>query len=292
MTNASPTHAKVRRRLAGLKNVGEVRYRIMADRIVDADLAVGLIAPGSLEPITYYIVSRVHAGGPLEVEKLSRELYSSFGLPPAVLAEILHVLERAGDLSIDRDHAGRRVIVRSLGIQRPLNVSVHFRDEYIQYLPAAGLIKQELLGDKESELTQFVAECPRGLVCTEEWQELYEEHALGEAIASAYKRNFGRRFAGGKVESELRDEVLQRSQLLPTRAVVIDPRVIEVRRSELFQLHSAYLYSLRVAGSIEWKALVYVYPDVHEQFRYSNFLNKKLRDRSFATFITAGAARI
>jgi hypothetical protein len=271
-----PDHEDIVDRLAGVPGADQLRFVTLVDRVIGADLDVRIFAPGSLEPLTARLLKSLDDREPINFDRLATKLGLAGGPPRRILAEIVAALERSQDLSITKtSDAG--IVVRGLAPRKSLAVRVFFQLQTVQFVPPARNMSLKIWAQNLHQLAKFQREHAKFPLWEPAWPELYDPSELNSAIEGAYESAYRSRLARIDGAIEYRDEILQRSQLLPTRGRVAKAHVLEAVPLELVTYHRCYLYPTDSVNGKQWKVLVRRYPTGSEQVVYTQFLVNRCR---------------
>ncbi len=275
-----PDHRDIIARLAGVPGANQLRFLTLVDRVINAELDVRIFAPGSLEPLTASILEELHDGEPVHFNQLATKLGMADGAPRRVFAEIIAALERSQDLTVTRA-ADAGIVVRRVALRKSLAVRMFFQLQTVQFVPPARYMAQKIWAQNLHQLAAFERENATIPLWEPGWPDLYDESALKSAIERTYESVYRSRFGRVDGANEYRDEMLQRSQLLPTRGRVAKAHVLKTTAPDLVIYHRCYLYPKRSVGGKEWNLLVRRYPSGGEQSPYTQYLGSRCQDPKF-----------
>jgi hypothetical protein len=221
-----PDHKDIIASLAGVPGANHLKFLTLVDRLINAELDVRILAPGSLEPLTARVLEELQDGEPIPIDQLATKLGLASGPPRRVLAEIIAALERSQDITVTRV-ADAGIVVRRVALSKSLAVRVFFQVQTVQFVPPARYMAQKIWAQNLHQLAAFERENASVPVWEPAWPDLYDETALKSAIERTYEAVYRSRFARVDGANEYRDEMLQRSQLLPTRGRVAKAHVLQ-----------------------------------------------------------------
>ncbi|WP_316158307.1 MULTISPECIES: hypothetical protein [unclassified Bradyrhizobium] len=261
--------------------MNQLRFLTLVDRVISAELDIRIFAPGSLEPLTASILEELQGGEPIRFDQLATKLGLADGPRRRILAEIIAALERSQDITVTRA-ADACIVVRGLALRKSLAVRTFFQLQTVQFLPPARYMAQKIWAQNLHQLADFERENAATIsVWQRRWPDLYEDDALKLAIEHTYESVYRSRFGRVDGANEYRDEILQRSQLLPTEGRVAKANVLKTSTLDLVMYHRCYLYPTRSADRTEWKVVIRRYPSGGEQTSYTQYLTDRCHDPRF-----------
>jgi hypothetical protein len=151
----------------------------------------------------------------------------------------------------------------------------------VQFVPPARYMAHNIRAQNLHQRAAFEHDNPRTPIWEPAWLDLYDQIALKSAIESTFESNYRSSFNRIDGANEFRDEMLQRSQLLPTHGRVAKANVQKISTSDLVIYHRCYLHPTRSARGKEWNVLVRRYPSGSEQTAYTQYLTGRCKDPKF-----------
>lgn len=265
--------------LSALPRSHEVRFVVLADRAVAAQVDATIVTPGSLNPAVSKVLEIIADKKHLSLQELVAE-FGSTAETHAVVSEIVHVLARAGQVQVGDPNGQSMVGARQSA--NWLEFDVEFVTQGVHFLPPAQQIARELHGPRDP-----LQDHP---VFTPIWEDLYREEKLEADIAQAYVRNFSQFRRRSDIPHG--HEVLQRARLQRSKSYPrsINVQVKVIRR--LYRHHRCYLYQVAGESGPQWDVTVREFfgPDISPA--YTKLMVYKIKEPSFFDSLYASSERI
>ena len=264
-------HTDAFRRLLLDGGVKEVRWVALRDRIVTCDLRIHSLARNSFDPLVMEILEHLRtARQEATLEQLGLLIGCSGRAGLRVIAEILHVLRRAGEVVVTTDGRFRAASQSKWSNARAREQVI---DTRVRYVPRSDQLGPSISGWRDDDIQVFA-----GLEGVQWWhpsdeEDLYHEDSLTEGIQRVYSlQNAGKLPPIGDTEDRI--EVLQRSQLVSTGLKFIGCSVIRSAPLPFWILHRCYLFRSQAPGREGWNIRVFRYPHGGERHGYTRYFHR------------------
>jgi hypothetical protein len=272
--NGSPVsdfHDDVLRELF-IEDPEEVCWVALKDQVVACDVRLRCLAERSFDPLVLDIREALSKSGRrgFRVDELAAELRCPERIARRVLSEVLHVLCRAGEVVRAEEERFRAAQTREVAIAPREQVF----ERSLRYVPRSCQIGPDIPGSDTPRLRGRADE--DSLVFWEQSDEerLYGQSSLAAAIRRAcHEVNYD--LLPDIENNDVRDEALQRSQLVSTGFRMVGCSVINPSPLPYWIIHRCYLFRSHLPGHEGWNIRVYRYPRGGEQHGYTEYFRRR-----------------
>jgi hypothetical protein len=250
----------------------EVFWVMLKDQLVSCELRIRCLAERSFDPLVLDIRDALRNAGSAgaSAQEVAQGLGCSERMGVRVIAEVLHVLERSGDVVCD--DTGRFRAARTSDWSE-LRSSDQVFERRVRYVPRSEQVGAEIPGLNQQKLeARTIAEDLKFWEPTG-GRELYDEANLAAAIKRVCIDR-SHEFLPDLANNEVREESLQRSRLVSTGYRMIGCSVVKPSVLPFWILHRCYLFRSRLPGREGWNVRVYRYPRGGQQHGYTQYLER------------------
>ena len=251
----------------------EVFWVPLKDRLVGCYVRFRCLTERSFDPLVLGLREALGNAGMdgLDFDALGEQLGCRERIARRALSEVLHVLDRAGEVIVMQD--GKIRAARNAA-QAELRSREQVFERSLRYVPRSSQIGPDIPGSDELRLHDRVRADSLVFWEPSDGEDLYKESNLVASIRRAcIAVNYD--LLPDIENNDVRDEVLQRSQLVSTGLRMVGCSFINPIALPFWIIHRCYLFRSWRPGREGWNIRVYRYPRGGEQHGYTEYFRRQ-----------------